>query len=212
MSQKKSGDGFAVKDRRSGFAIIDNTLIDDYGPLIGAYGIAAYCILVRFARADGTDSYPSYQKVADLMGASRSTAIRAIKRLIELRLIEKEKRSINGESLSNIYALIDITKLEVLQVVGSVSQELPSVTQLLGSVSQEPGGVPRTPDQYTITRHHNKNKQGEGSKIAATPPAPKRLQPNRHGCRPTAMRCHQPTATCLLPSQLLSNYSVGRHK
>ena len=57
-------DGFEVKDeRRSGFAIIDNIFIDEYGPLLGAYGIAAYCILARFANRQGTDCWPSYSSV-----------------------------------------------------------------------------------------------------------------------------------------------------
>jgi len=149
MSQKKGDGGFAVKDRRPGFAIIDNALIDDYGPTIGAYGIAAYCILVRFAKADGTDAYPSYQTVADLMNTSRSTAIRAIKKLTQLGLIEKESRRSKGESLSNIYVLVDIKRMRVSQVVGSVPQQPPSVPQRLPSVSQQLGSVPGTPDQDT---------------------------------------------------------------
>ena len=155
MSQKKGDGGFAVKDRRPGFAMIDNALIDDYGPTIGAYGIAAYCILVRFARADGTDAYPSYQKVAELMGTSRSTAIRAIKKLVGLGLIEKEGRKSKGESLSNIYILVHITKTQAQQEVGSVPQTLPSIPQTLPSIPQTLGSVPRTPDQDTITIHSN---------------------------------------------------------
>ncbi len=160
MSRQKRNDGFMVRDRRSGFAIIDNLLIDDYGPTIGAYGIATYCILVRFARADGTESFPSYQKVADLMGASRNTAIKAIKGLVKLGLVEKEKRSLKGESLSNSYVLIDITRIQELHVVGSASQIPPSASQIPPSASQIPPSASREPDQDTnnktpITRHHN---------------------------------------------------------
>jgi hypothetical protein len=148
---KGKGDRIGVSDKRSGFAIIDNTLIDSYGPIIGAYGIAAYCILVRFARPDGTDSYPSYQTIANLMNTSRSTAKRAISKLVGLGLVEKEDRKIKGEPVSNMYTLLDIKKLETEQEVGRVPQTLPRVPQT-------PGRVPQTPDQDTynktpITRH-----------------------------------------------------------
>lgn len=157
MSRGK-GDRIKVSDRRSGFSIIDNMLIDCYGPIIGAYGIAAYCILVRFARADGTDAYPSYQTVADLMNASRSTAKRAINNLVILGLVEKEDRRIRGEPMSNMYTLLDIKKPEENQEVGRVSQTLPRVQQTLPRVSQTLGRVSQTPDQDTynktpITRH-----------------------------------------------------------
>ena len=152
MGRGEKGE-FSVHDRRSGFAIIDNVLIDTYGPLIGAYGLAAYCILVRFANRQGTDAYPSYQTVAELMGASRRTAMRAIARLVRLGLIEKEKRKKQGESISNMYCLLDIKRPQVSQVVGSDSQSPRGDSRTLGSDSQ-------SPDQDTInktplTRHHD---------------------------------------------------------
>lgn len=169
MSKRKANDGFTVKDRRSGFALIDNIVIDDYGPLIGAYGIAAYCILVRFARADGTDSYPSYQKVAELMGVCRNTAIKAIKMLVKMGLIDKESRRAKGESLSNSYTLIDVTRQQAYQVVGSPPNAPPSALQIppsppnaLGSALQILPSASHAPDQYTnnntpITIHLNKH-------------------------------------------------------
>lgn len=173
MTTKAPKGEFSVQDRRPGFAIIDNELIDDYGPLLGAYGIAAYCILVRFANRQGTDAYPSYQTVGKLMGASRSTAIRSINNLVKHGLIDKEKRESKGEPQSNMYTILPVRKPQASQVVGGVPQQPPSVPRQPPSVSQQLPSVSQEPDQYT-NNNTPITKEGESpvGSTATLPPSP----------------------------------------
>ena len=192
MGKKKGNqpDGFVVQDRRKGFGIIGNDFVDWYGPIVGAYGIAAYCILVRFATASGEDAKPSYNTVARLMKATRPTAIKAIKQLVFLKLIGKETRTIRGEPATNIYTILDIPELtkvdslrEPLQVVGSKRDLPPSQCDLLPSVPGLPPSQPDLPpskrglpDQYTMINtpysiHHDQD----------TNPPPPPLQDLRSG-------------------------------
>lgn len=178
MGEKKGNqpDGFVVQDRRKGFGIIGNDFVDWYGPIVGAYGIAAYCILVRFATASGEDAKPSYNTVARLMKATRPTAIKAIKQLVFLKLIGKETRTIRGEPATNIYTILDIPELtkenslrEPLPVVGSKRDLppsqcdlLPSVPRLPPSQSDLPPSKRGLPDQYTMINtpysiHHDQD-------------------------------------------------------
>lgn len=172
-------DGFVVQNRRKGFGMIENDFIDLYGPIVGAYGIAAYCILVRFASATGEDAKPSYNKVAKLMDASRPTAIKAIAKLVSLKLIAKERRTVMGEPVTNVYSILDVPHLAEpysLQEVGSKSDLPPSQPRLLPSEPDLPPSKPRLPgskrglpDQYTIPIHHTNTPDQDTTTILVTP-------------------------------------------
>lgn len=65
---------------------IDNGLIDDYGAIIGPYGITLYCRLAVFASADG-ECQVGLQALANATGMSKQQVRREVYRLIELGLI-----------------------------------------------------------------------------------------------------------------------------
>jgi hypothetical protein len=87
---------------------VDNTIIDDYGKDLGAYGIAIYATLCRFANNDRQDCYPSHETLAELTGMSKRQVIRILKQLEELELIRWERQyTESGKQTSNLYLLLD---------------------------------------------------------------------------------------------------------
>ena len=115
-----SQNGIEVRDLRpGGWFRLDNAVIDDHGAELGAYGIAVYCVLCRFADNETQETYPSLATIAGLIGCSRRTVIRIIPKLEELGLICVEKvRSEHGDYDHNRYWL--------LAVGGSDSQSPPT--------------------------------------------------------------------------------------
>jgi len=121
--------------RAPGWFWSDNDLIDHYGPIIGAYGVAVYCALARYADRDGR-AFPSYERLAKQLSISRRTVIRTIAVLIEQKLVESEARTKpNGDPDSNCYVLIPIARQSQERAVPSDSQTLPSDSQTLGVVT-----------------------------------------------------------------------------
>lgn len=104
MSEDKLQD-----ERRRGFYMIDNDIIDKYGAEIGVYGIAVYSFIARYASGKNDSAFPSYQTIADKLGISRPKAVTTINKLVDLGLIKKEKRTDDaGDSTSNLYTLVDM--------------------------------------------------------------------------------------------------------
>jgi len=112
-----------IKDnRRHHFFQIDNEVIDNYGPAIGAIGIAIYSAIVRHAGADGS-SYPSHDTIATKTGVSRRSVIQYLSRMAgedkervlqannlpPLIRIHRRKRKDGGLD-SNVYELLPVPK------------------------------------------------------------------------------------------------------
>ena len=66
-------------------------MIDDHGATLGAYGIAVYAVLCRFANNDTQEAYPSLATIARLIGCSKPTVIKSLKTLETEALISIEK-------------------------------------------------------------------------------------------------------------------------
>lgn len=94
--------------------------------------IAAYCYLARCAN-QGSKAFPSYNTIANKTGMSRSTAIRVVAELEELKLIRKiiRKSDNRTENYSNVYVVEH-------EVRGSVRETPPSATDTPGSVRETP--------------------------------------------------------------------------
>lgn len=133
--------GNVIRDeRRHSFFIIDNELIDLYGPRIGAHGIAVYCALARYANERGEGAYPSYQTLAQKLGLSRPTVIKTVSLLIEHELVTKTERFSNdGNRNSNTYSLVPMG--------GGGKRALPGVVNVLYQ-----GGKRALPDQDLIKK------------------------------------------------------------
>ncbi|KKN37810.1 hypothetical protein LCGC14_0759850 [marine sediment metagenome] len=164
--------------RLSGFYLVDNNVIDDYGPLIGAYGIAVYSVLARYADGAGMGSFPSFQTIADHLDLSRRTVMRTVAKLCAAGLITKRSRkSSSGAHSSNDYRLIgrcgsgsspgdSPTLPSDSQTLPSDSQTLPLVTHRHHpSVCESPDQdtVDQYPlDQYPLIHHHHSDSHSNG--------------------------------------------------
>lgn len=87
---------------------VDNIIVDHYGKQLGAFGLAVYMVLVRHAKPDGTDSFPSHSTIADKLGCSMGTVKSALRDLSTMRLIEIVPRyRDDGGRTSNEYWILD---------------------------------------------------------------------------------------------------------
>ena len=138
--------------RKRCFYIVDNDLIDRYGPVIGAYGVAVYNLIARYADNNGENAFPSYPTIAKKLGMSRTKVVQTIELLVSLGLIKKEQRVDEaGDLTSNLYTIVH---------PGSTPHALPSTPHVLGSAPSEPqvvrhtdgGSAPHVPDQYSIKK------------------------------------------------------------
>lgn len=123
------------------YTIVENAAIED--KRLNVYELATYLILSYHADNKTGKSFPSYDRIADEVHISKSSAIKAIKGLIEKGYVSKEIRVIEGkqENTSNMYTLIT----QYQKKDGGVSSTQCSVPDTPGSASETPqGGVPKT--------------------------------------------------------------------
>ena len=103
--------------RKHPFYIVDNAVLDIYGPQLKPNGIAVYNALCRYADREGT-CYPSIKTIATKIGVGRCTVIKAIQKLVSLGLVEIETRySSNGDKDSNLYILLEVDPVKALDLV-----------------------------------------------------------------------------------------------
>lgn len=147
-----------VRDgRRTHFFTIDNILLDQYGKRLGAYGLAVYMALCRFANRQ-SECWPSYQTIAERVGMSRRQVIREIKKLETLGLIAVQPQydEHTGEQRSNLYILLEVcapqSEGDDSQSRGNDSQSPPPTdTRSWGSARQSGGSdwVSRSDDSQS---------------------------------------------------------------
>jgi hypothetical protein len=92
-----------VRDLRGHeFFIVDNIFIDEYSGRLGASASCVYFVLCRHADKDQT-CFPSEDRIAGLLGTSRWTVIRGIKKLEDHRIIKvnRENKRVNFYTLLN---------------------------------------------------------------------------------------------------------------
>lgn len=86
-----------------------------WGKKVGAVGIAIYQSLA--SRAWDGQCFPSYQTIAEDTGVSRPTAIKYIKKLQQVGLIEVQPRfNRRGDPTSNLYTLTNLPLLKKAEV------------------------------------------------------------------------------------------------
>lgn len=70
------------------FFIVDNAVLLDYGPQIGAIGVAVYTAIAVHASGKGVrTAFPSYGTLARLLDLSRPTVIKAVQKLAAAGLV-----------------------------------------------------------------------------------------------------------------------------
>jgi hypothetical protein len=74
-----------------GYFRVQNRLFDWYGQLLGPIAIAVYNYLSRCADQNGC-CFPSYEDIARKVGIGRSSALRAIAKLVKYELITVKRR------------------------------------------------------------------------------------------------------------------------
>jgi hypothetical protein len=98
-----------LRDRRTpGWFWAYNSIVDVYGPVIGAYALAVYFVLVRHSNANG-QSFPSIATIARLTHTSPHTVIAAIKTLCDVELLSVTTQTAPGKEayISNLYTLLE---------------------------------------------------------------------------------------------------------
>ena len=114
----------------------------------------AYLYLCRCANGDGK-SFPSYATIAINMSVSRPTAMRAIKELMAIGLLEVKAQYRGKEQTSNLY-LVHTEPARIEEFLnkkkegGSISQIPPKKNKKDkgGSISQIPPSISQIPPQY----------------------------------------------------------------
>lgn len=96
--------------RRFNFTIIENDIIDDI-ERFDKNDLLCYMVLCRFANNENGECYPSYKTIAEKMRVGVSTAIKAVKSLIDKGVVEvQQRKNENGGDTSNLYTIVNINK------------------------------------------------------------------------------------------------------
>jgi len=104
-----------IRDHREpGHYWADNEVVDNYLPVIGAYGFAVYMLLTRFANHKTGQCDPSLKTIATTLGISPPTAKKALDTLEAAGLITityRPRASSNRKvNETNIYTLLAVEK------------------------------------------------------------------------------------------------------
>ncbi|MBT9175223.1 MAG: hypothetical protein DDT22_00897 [candidate division WS2 bacterium] len=92
-----------IRDMRNGdWFWIHKIVIEKYGQVIGAYGIALYNAICYFANNRTQRAYPSAETIAQKIGCDKRTVLEYLEKLENAKLIEVERKP----GMVNIYKLI----------------------------------------------------------------------------------------------------------
>lgn len=124
---------------------------------VSGYARAVYINLCRRADSEG-HSYPGYTRIAEDVGFSRRTVIRAVEELVEAGLLIKTTRKIGDEYTSNEYILIH--PLDVVPPTQAAPKPIDDPTPPHDTVPDEPPGDCEAPpwchtDTTLVTDSHH---------------------------------------------------------
>lgn len=165
-----------VRDNRGGeWLWMHNTIIDHYGPLIGAYGVAVYASLSRYANREG-QAWPSIQTLAAQLAIAPNTVRRTLATLEQHSLLSVTRRRTERDlNLSSIYTLVNpntnssTSPGEVLPQMKEGTS--PGEVGVLHQVKE--GTSPRASkqDSYNKTQNNKTQRTRGGASIDAPIPA-----------------------------------------
>ncbi len=153
------------------FFRVDNRLVDDHLAGMEESVLKVYLVLTRRADNGTRQCYPGYDHLANVAGISRRTAIRAVKRLVELGLVHRERRvdQRSGDPDSNRYTMLDVPKVVTAVPLPRATNDTTAVTATpprqgrprhQGSVTQDTQTKPNQQDLPNNT--HQQHPSGEG--------------------------------------------------
>lgn len=93
-------------ERPRPWAWFDHKIIDEYGPKVGAYGVAVYMALAKFADNQTRTCYPSIPTLARLLAMSRRKVVYTLNDLQHHKLIRIRERPKAGGS--HLYCLLPL--------------------------------------------------------------------------------------------------------
>jgi len=136
--------------RAKGRFMVDNQLLDEFGTLLGPYGLAVYMVLARYANNETQECWPSTRKIAELTGMSRTTVKKELRTLQRLGVVTVQ--SGRGRYNPNRYTLQDITK--AVEVNGPPGDLLESSMGHQATTNGAPGDHERTKERTNICTDH----------------------------------------------------------
>jgi len=108
LFRERVGMDIVVKNKQNiPFFWLQNEVLTVFGPKIGAYGLAVYCILSYQSQNSG-EAKTSLRQIAFTLGISPQTAMRSLECLIENKLIEVIKKSRSQAEGPSIYGILTV--------------------------------------------------------------------------------------------------------
>ena len=83
-------DSTPIQTTRATYIDIENRIIDEYVPLIGAYGFAVYVATLRYLNEQTNHCEASYATIARKLGMNQGAVIRHVKNLKRLKLLSPQ--------------------------------------------------------------------------------------------------------------------------
>jgi hypothetical protein len=110
-----------IRDRRrASWFSVDNKVLDDFGPRIGAHGFAVYCALARHARAGDERTQVSVRRLCKQLKMGTTKLLQTLDELREVGLIAIER---GDYETINTYTLLQVPKGVPSQEQGGPDEE-----------------------------------------------------------------------------------------
>jgi biotin operon repressor len=143
----------AVRDRRGGhWAWFHHSVIDDYGAVIGPYGIAVYICLCRHVDREES-TFVGQRTIATEIGSGRTSVNQAVAKLRELGLIDVEDRIDEHGRTTSTYTLLDPPLVAERASVTPPDNHRQSATRTANQFMNKNHGKRDTAQEYVTGRY-----------------------------------------------------------
>jgi GntR family transcriptional regulator len=151
--------------------LTDNAIIDDYGPKIGAHGVAVYHALNRFADRQTGICWPKIKTIGARILLSESSVKRALHTLKTVGLITIDPRwSDDGDRTSNLFTLIPLATVAKRQQAAADAAASPAAPATEGGgVSANPPPVSAGGEVGSAGPHHAEQDTGNKNSSDTSP-------------------------------------------
>lgn len=142
-----------IRDLRQGhWSWFSHRILDDFGAVLGPYGIAVYCALLRCSGKE-QEAEPSVKEIAALVAVSERKVVEELQHLEQLGLIgvEKKSKGKGGGTDRNTYTLLDSPTPQA-SLFPEVAQSSPSNEELKEATPsvKELNGKEKDPRVHTV--------------------------------------------------------------